>query len=117
MKLIKLFEDFDTDDIVRNIKQILSEIENFGFNTVINSNFTNLDIEISKKRNEEIRVFQISDIFNILEDFDNYLYLGEGLKCENIYLETTEGDKQLKDIKSLKRERIGIISILISYTK
>lgn len=118
MKHLKLFEYFDKiNNLVSNTKDILSSLRDFGFDVKVNSERDGITIRLSKKRSEELRVFQSSDVSNLLEESDKYLSLGEGLKLESIFLETIEGSKELQSVDSLKRERVGIISIYISYYK
>lgn len=116
MKWIKLFEDFDTvDNLVSNTKDILLSLSDFGFSVEVNSISGRIEIQVSKMRGEELKVFQSSDVSNLLEECDSYLSLGEGLKIESIFLETIVGTKELESIDSIKKERVGIISIFISY--
>lgn len=116
MKCIKLFEDFDTvNNLVSNTKEIIRPLSNFSFNAIVKSAPGRITIEISKMSGEELRVFQFSDISGLIEESDKYLSLGEGLKLESIFLETIYGTKELDSINSLKRERVGLLSIYISY--
>lgn len=116
MKHLKLFEDFDTiNSVISNTKDILLTLRDFGFDVKVNSERGGISIELSKKRGEELRVFQSSDVSALLEESDKYLSLGESLKLESIFLETIEGSKELESITLLKRERAGILSIFISY--
>lgn len=117
MKWIKLFEYFDSDGITMNAKEILRRLEDFGYNVIVTSTQTNLNINISKKKGEEFKVFYNSDVLDTLEDCDKYLYLGEGLKAESIFIETLDGDKELTNINQISRERGGLLSIFITYVK
>lgn len=117
MKWIKLFEYFDSDSITINTKEILRKLENFGYNVVVTSTQSNLSINLSKKKGEEFKVFYTSDVFDTLEDCDKYLYLGEGLKVESIFIETLDSDKELSNINQLSREKGGLLSIFITYVK
>ena len=115
MRKIKLFENFDSS-IVKNTEDILLELEDFGFEVDIKLQSNRLIIGLAKQNSEELRVFHSVDVYKILEDCDNYLSLGEGLKLEAIHLETIERDRNIETIQSLSREKSGLISIFICYT-
>lgn len=113
-KEFSINEDFNTS-LIYNLNEILSPLRKFSFNVELNSEFNRITISISKVRGEEIRVFQSSDVSVLLGESDKYLSLGEGLNLESVFLETIEGSKELESINSLKRERVGLLSIYISY--
>ena len=118
MKWIKLFEDFDTvESVLQNTEDILLSLKDFGFDVKVNSESKSILVNISKSKNEEFKVFYSIDIYNLLDDCNNYLALGEGYKLETIHLETIEGDKQVEDLNQLKRMGLGILSVFISYKK
>lgn len=116
MKYLKKFnEDLNPiNDIISNIQQILRQIKPFGYNYQIKTVSDQIIIEISKQETGRTIPIWVDEIYEQLNELNEYLTLGESFRFSGAF-GSTKSDSEILNFRQIMSGS-PYINLVVSYT-
>lgn len=116
MKYLKKFNEDSNpiNDIISNIQRILRKIKPFGYNYQIKTVSDQLIIEISKHEVEKRLAIWADEIYDQLNELNEYLTVGESFRFSAAF-GSTKSDLEISNFRQIMSGS-PYINLVVSYT-